>query len=237
MVTSPTSGRAAGMWVPEGAAIPVRAPSFSAVTLARRKLAVIAVFTRETAEGSNIEAIVRQTLSEASGLALDAAMLSAAPLDAARPAGLLFGVAALPPTPGGGQAAVAADLGKLVADLAARGGGLNPTFVAAPAQATALKLIASPRFEAPVLAASSLPNGVVVAIEASSLVVGFDSAPEFSVSKAGTLHMEDATPQHIHAASPVRELWQTDALALKMTLAAAWAMRAPHVAWIQNTTW
>src|SRR5262249_26671904 len=73
MVTSPTSGRAAGMWVPEGAAIPVRAPSFSAVTLARRKLAVIAVFTRETAEGSNIEAIVRQTLSEASGLALDAA--------------------------------------------------------------------------------------------------------------------------------------------------------------------
>ena len=237
MVTSPTSGRAAGMWVPEGAAIPVRAPSFSAVTLARRKLAVIAVFTRETAEGSNIEAIVRQTLSEASGLALDAAMLSAAPFDAARPAGLLFGVAALPPTPGGGQAAVAADLGKLVADLVARGGGLAPAFVAAPAQATALKLMASPKFDAPVLASVVLPSGTVVAIEASSLVSGFDGTPEFSVSKAGTLHMESAAPQHIHAASPVRELWQTDALALKMTLAAAWAMRASYVAWVQNTTW
>src|SRR5262249_15486713 len=70
---------AAGQWVAEGAAIPVRAQSFSAVTLLRRKLAVIAVFTRETAEGSNIEAIMRQTLGEASGLALDAAMLSAAP--------------------------------------------------------------------------------------------------------------------------------------------------------------
>jgi hypothetical protein len=37
----------------------VRAPALSAVTLLRRKLAVVAVFTRETAEGSNIEAVMR----------------------------------------------------------------------------------------------------------------------------------------------------------------------------------
>jgi hypothetical protein len=134
---------------------------------------------------------------------------------------------------------MAADLGKLVADLAARGGGLNPAFVAAPAQATALKLLASPKFDAPVLASSALPSGVAVAVEASSLAVGFDSVPDFSVSRAGKLHVESATPQHISdgaAAVPVRELWQTDCLALKMTLAAAWAMRAPGAAGVFRPT-
>jgi hypothetical protein len=132
---------------------------------------------------------------------------------------------------------MAGDIGKLVAALAANGGGLNPTFVCAAPQATALKLLAGPKFDAPVLASAALPNGTVVAVEASSLAVGFDSTPEFSVSRAGTLHMESAAPAPIDGAAPVRDLYQTDCLALKMTLAAAFAMRAPHAAWIQNVTW
>src|SRR5262249_21267998 len=146
----------AGQWVPEGAAIPVRAPALSAVTLLRRKLAVIAVFTREMAESSNIEAVMRPALSEATGLALHAPVFSTAPPHPARPAGLLNGVAPLAPTAGGGPTAMAGDIGKLVAALAAQGGGLAPTFVCAPAQATALKLLASPKFDAPVLAAAAL---------------------------------------------------------------------------------
>jgi hypothetical protein len=54
----------------------------------------------------------------------------------------------------------------------------------------------------------------------------------------GALHMEDTTPAAIDGAVPVRSLFQSDCLALKMTLAVAFAMRAAgHVAWIQNTTW
>jgi hypothetical protein len=97
--------------------------------------------------------------------------------------------------------------------------------------------LAGPRFDARVLASAALADGTVVAVEASSLAVGFDSTPEFSVSKAGTLHVEDALLAPLDGAAPVRSLYQTDCLALKMTLAAAWAMRAPHVAWIENTTW
>src|SRR5262249_56873250 len=69
---------AAGAWVSEGAPAPARQLSFSnAATLRPRKLSVIMAYTREQAESSNIENIVRATLGEATGLALDAKMFSA----------------------------------------------------------------------------------------------------------------------------------------------------------------
>lgn len=52
--------------------------------------------------------------------------------------------------------------------------------------------------------------------------------------RAGDLprHIVDGTP-----AMPVRSLFQTDALALRMLLRAAWGMRASHVAWTTNVNW
>jgi hypothetical protein len=72
------SASAAGQWTQEGMPAPVRSLSFSNAAILRpRKLQVISVYTREMVESSNIEAIVRQTLGEATGLALDAQMFSA----------------------------------------------------------------------------------------------------------------------------------------------------------------
>jgi len=229
----------AGAWVREGEAIPVKLLNFAAVTLVPRKCAVIAVFTREMAESSNIEAVVRQTLGEASGLAIDAALFSNTPADDTRPAGLLNGVTPITAAPAGPDA-MARDLAALINALAEHGAGLAPAIVAAPAQAFAIKLMAAAHFDAPVLAAA-IPNRTVIAIEPSSLAVGFDSRPEFSVSTAGTLHMEDVAPQPIvdggAMAQPVRSMFQTDSLALRMLLRASWAMRAPHAAWTTNTNW
>jgi hypothetical protein len=231
----------AGAWVRESEPIPVRMLNFSAVTLMPRKLAVIKIFTREMAESSNIEAVVRQTLGEASGLALDAAMFSNTPADPTRPAGLLNGVTPIAAAPAG-PTAMNQDLGNLISALAANGAGLAPAIVASPAQAFAIKLMAGAHFDVPVLASAALANRTVVALESSSLVTGFDSTPEFNVSKAGTLHMDDL-PRHIvdggtAAAPTVRSMFQTDSLALRMLLRASWAMRAPgHAAWIQNVNW
>src|SRR5262249_33962546 len=136
----------AGAWVRESEAIPVTMLNFAAVTLAPRKLAVISVFTREMTESSNVEAVVRQTLTEASGLAIDAAMFSNAPGDDTRPAGLLNGIAPLVPAPAGPNA-MALDLAALVNALAANGAGLAPAIVAAPAQAFAIKFAAGPHFD------------------------------------------------------------------------------------------
>src|SRR5262245_34147169 len=97
------SAAAAGQWIGEGIAAPVRAMSFAnAAVLRPRRLDVLSVVTREMAESSNIEAVVRQTLGEATGLALDLQMFSADTGDAAKPPGLFAGVAPLTPTAGGG---------------------------------------------------------------------------------------------------------------------------------------
>jgi hypothetical protein len=80
-------------------------------------------------ESSNIEAIVRQTLGEATGLALDAQMFSANAASASAPAGLFAGTAPLVPTAGGGVAAMEGDLKNLFAALAAVGAGKTAVIV------------------------------------------------------------------------------------------------------------
>jgi hypothetical protein len=79
----PLTAAAASQWVSEESPAPARALSFSNTAILRpRKLSVMYAYSREQAESSNIEAIVRQTLGEAAGLALDAQMFSATAGDA-----------------------------------------------------------------------------------------------------------------------------------------------------------
>jgi hypothetical protein len=234
----------AGAWVPEGGALPARKLGFAdAAVLRPRKLAVLAAITREMADGSNIEEVVRQTLGEASGLALDLAMFSSFAGDATRPPGLFAGVTPLTPTTGGGESAMLGDVQQLFAALAAAGGGLNAVIVAAAGQAAALKMVVGPQFDTPILASTALAAGTVGVIEAASFVSGFSSAPEFSVSKVSVLHFEDTAPTDITGgtpspATPVKSLWQMDALGLRMTLSAAFGMRAAgHAQVITATSW
>ena len=233
-IVSPT---AAGSWVREGQAVPVSAQAVTAgAVLEPRKLAVIGVFTSEIAASSNVEEFTRAVISESAGLALDAAMFSTNGDDGAHPAGLLHGVTPLTATAGGGLTAMQGDLKALAGALASAGGGVNPVLVAAVAQATTLRLTAGPRFDIPILPSTALAVGTVVLVEASSLVSGFGSVPEFEASRVSLLHMEDTTPGDFPAA-PMKSMWQADSFALKMILRGSWAMRAPHVAYITGATW
>jgi hypothetical protein len=55
--------------------------------------------------------------------------------------------------------------------------------------------------------------------------------------------MEDTSPQQIGTApnvvaAPARSLWQTDSIAIRCILDAAWALRSTGaVAWVQSATW
>jgi len=79
---------AAGAWVQEGNPAPARALAFTnAAILQPRRLSVLYAYSREQAESSNIENIVKATLGESCGLALTAkcfprrlAMLQSRPL-------------------------------------------------------------------------------------------------------------------------------------------------------------
>src|SRR6516162_300506 len=235
---------AAGQWVAESGAIPVRALNFSNAAILRlRKLAVITTYSRELADSSNIEEIVRATNSEAAGLALDLAMLSNSAGDASKPAGLLFNIAPLTPTAGGGQNAMAQDLENLFAALATNGAGKTAVIIAALPQAVRLMMEAGPKFNFDIIPSTALATGTVIVLEVASFVSGFSSVADFSVSKVGTVHMEDTSPTDITGdtpspAVPVKSLFQLELIGMKMNMAAAWGLRAAnHAAWITGTTW
>jgi HK97 family phage major capsid protein len=232
-------------WIGEGSPIPVRKFSMNSVSLKPHKLAIITSYTNELAASSNIEAVVRSMLAENSAIELDRALFSTAAADATVPGGILAGVAPLAAATGGDALAnMTEDIRNLVAALGAAYGGLDPTFVASPGQAAALKFWAGEQFDYAILPSAALAAGTIIAVEGASIAASIaDAVPEFSVSEGALLHYEDTTPQDITGGSPspavpVKSLFQTDAVSLKMILQnVSWAMRAPHIAWCQNVNW
>jgi hypothetical protein len=232
----------AGVWSGEGQAIPVfQFPVSSGVTLTPHKLNVITLFTREMIDTSNIDAFVRSLLSESAALALDKALFGTQADDGITPPGLLHGVAAITASAAttGRRDAMAQDVENLVQAIAVTGGGSTPAFVCAAAQATAMKLLASPKFDYPIFASMVLPAGTCICVETRSVVATINNVvPEFSVAEATLLQMDNSAPVDVVAGSPTRSVFQLDSLALKMSLRNVdWKMRAPHVSWVQNTNW
>jgi HK97 family phage major capsid protein len=257
----------AGAWVGEGAAKPVKRASFSTVTLSPTKLAVISTFSEEMAMYGlpSIEGIIRQAMADDTGIALDTYLIdNVAATAGVRPAGLLNGVtpitasAATPAT-----AAMVADLKALVAAITAVGGGGQGRVIALlvnPAQALSLGaaqtttgdfLFSSPsdaasRFGMHLIVSQNVPAGRVIAIDAADFATASGDVPRFAVSTEATLHEEDTTPLALGSgaqgsgvlAVPMRSLFQTDAVAIRMSMHVTWAMRRPSmVQTIAAVTW
>jgi hypothetical protein len=193
---------AAGKWVGENEAVPVRQLLFSNAVLRPFKLESIYGFTYEQAEHSNIEAIVRQTLSEATGLALDLAMLNNDAGNASTPPGIFAGSDTITPTTGGGRAAMDADLEMLFNALAAKGGGKTAVIICPLAQAKFLESYVSPKFSTEILVSTAMAANTVGLIEVASFVSGFRSKAEFSTSHTTLLHFEDDAPTDITGGRP-----------------------------------
>jgi HK97 family phage major capsid protein/HK97 family phage prohead protease len=256
----------AGAWVGEAAAKPVKRMSFSTVSLTPTKLAVISTFSEEMATYGmpSIEGIIRQAMSDDTGVALDTYLIDNVAASAGiRPAGLLNGVtpitasAATPVT-----AAMVADLKALVGAItAAGGGGRGPIAVLVnPAQALSLSFAqtttgdflfqdqaqAASKFGVRFIVSATVPAGRVIAIDAADFATASSNVPQFAVSTEATLHEEDTTPLALGSgaqgsgvlAVPMRSLFQTDAVAIRMSLYVSWAMRrAGMVQTIAAVTW
>jgi hypothetical protein len=199
---------------------------------------VITTFSHEMTESSNIENVSRALIAESTGLALDLAMFGASSITNA-PASIIAGVTPITPTAGGGLAALEGDMKALMAALSAANGGANPVLIMNPAQAATLSLLASPRFDIPVLRSTSVPAGTVVLVEASSFVSAFGAVPDFEVGNQVVLHFEDTAPSDpVMAGVPVRSTWSSELIALRMRLWASWAMRATgHAQVVTGATW
>jgi hypothetical protein len=238
----PPLASAAG-FVEEGAPIPVHAFSTSLVTLAPAKIASISVFTREMTQRSSFESVLRTTMDESAGLALDAALFGSAAAGAS-PAGLRNGVSAITAATGGGYAAMMRDLGALAGAVAAVAGD-RIAFVGSPDVVVKLRLAAGTEFSYPVFASSALAAGTLMAIALPALVAAVDPRPEIEAGYAATLHMDNSGPLAIATpgspatvAAPSRSLFQMDSIALRLAFQVTWALRASGaIAFVTSVSW
>ena len=248
--SSPAGVRLSGNWVAEGSPKPVRRASFTTVSLSPTKLAVISTFTEEMATYSaqSIEQIIRQAMSDDTSEALDSYLIDATAASAGvRPAGLLNGVSPITAsvlTPA--SAAMVADLKALVGAIVAAGGGRRVVLIVNPIQAISMGIVqtttgdflfgtaqaAAAKFNASLIISATCPAGRVIAVDAADFATANGDAPRFAVSTDATLHEEDTTPLALGTtgspntvAAPMRSLFQTDAVAVRMSLYVTWAMR------------
>jgi hypothetical protein len=229
--------------VDEGSPIPVRSLAYTGPTIGPKKIATITVFTRQMVESSDIEAIVRTTLTETTAAAIDRLLFGTAAASTAVPAGIRNGVAALTAATGGGTTAMMKDLGALVGAVAPIAGS-QIVLIASPGEWAKLALMAGSEFRIPVLSSGALAAGTIMCVGTNVLAFAVSPVPEITSSFDALLHMDDAPAQIGTAGSPAtvaapsRSLFQTDSVSLRVIFNANWALRAAGgVAWVSGVTW
>jgi HK97 family phage prohead protease len=262
--TRATTPTIAGSFVGEGLPIPVRQGLFTSQTLTPKKMAVITTWTRELSEHSvpAIEGLLRDAVQEDTAISLDSVLLDANPATVVRPAGILNGISGLTPTAGGGFNALTGDVKQVSGALltGTKGNVRNPVWLMNPQQINSALYVAAPgagvfpyRDEIqegrlggwPIIDSGTVPAGTVIAIDAADFVAVGGDAPRFEISDQATLHFDDTTPLDIGTAgtppvvaAPVKSMWQTDSLALRLILPTNWTIRrAGVVSFVSGVTW
>jgi Phage capsid family len=218
-------------------------PTSAGVTLRPFKLATITTLTREMLDSSNSEAIIRQTLSESVANGLDAALFSTSAGTTDHPPGLLNGVTpSTAATPGNKVDAMLDDL-STIGHAVARVAGAGPiVVVAAPEQAVSIMVRNPKGFDYSLLATAALPAGTMVAVAVNALASAFGGVPQIESSSEAEIVMNDVPGEVVTVGgmtgAPIASLFQTDRVALKITMLTNWILRAPGaVAYVQGATW
>ena len=178
----------------------------------------------------NASTIIGRALKDSAAISLDAEFLSTTAASDLRDAGILEGVVPIAASVLTGFEALVADLAALAGALATAGCNADRAiYIAHPAQATSLRLLAGPRFANIILGSNALPAGQIVALDPWAIGSGFDGIPEITVSKEATAHFVDTSPAAISTvatpnavAAPVFSAFQTNAFLLKVTTRLCW---------------
>lgn len=242
-VVVPNMGPVGVAFVAPGMPKPVLQGASTGSTLNPYKIAGIAVASSELFANPAIEGVLQNLLGESAGPALDAVVFSNQAATAAHPAGILNGIAPLTATAGGGGGndVLLADMKQLATAIAPVLGAGKLALLMHPAQGVALgmRLTRDAPNVVPLIS-GAIPAGTVIAVAINAIVSSL-SPPEFETSSGATLHMDNAPAPIVDGgamAAPVRSLWQTASIAVKLYYGATWAVRSPQaVAWIQNVNW
>jgi len=224
-----TATASAAPWVAENAPIEVQSAVTAALSLSPRKLGFIVAVSRTLAKAPAAEALVGHLLRERAALAFDRALFSTDAGNATRVAGLLHGVVALDPSP---DASLAGVLAALVGALGNAGGSGRVILAAHPTTASLIEL-SNPMLRFSILATRALVVGHVVAIDPAGLVFGTGGTLDVERTNSAMIHMADPGHELVTdagvVADPVRELWQTDGIAIRLLLDVAFAAQPGSV--------
>jgi HK97 family phage major capsid protein/HK97 family phage prohead protease len=253
----------AGSFVGEGLPIPVRQAAFTSQTLVPKKMAVISVWTKELDEHSlpAIEGVLRDAIQTDTGISLDVVLLDANPATAVRPAGIMNTVTPLTPTAGGGFTALLGDIKQVSGQLlgVTKGNLRAPCWIMNPQQVNSIALTANALgafpfkdevsagtlYGWPIIDSGSVTLGTVIAIDAADFVAVGGEGARFELSDQATLHFEDTAPGDIVGGAsgpipsfPVKSMFQTDSIAMRLILPINWTIRRPGVvSAVTGVTW
>ena len=265
-----SSGTLAGVFVAEGAPIPVKQMVFGSVRLEPYKLGVISTFTKEMAQFSDpsIEPLLRDIMTGDTRETIDALFLdNVAAVATLRPAGLqqLAGSNTVASS-GTTLANIITDLKAAIQSLATNKVGRRPIWIMNTQRMLSLSLMTNAAgnfmfrdelaqgtlMGIPVLASTTVPSAIVYLVDAAELAAAYDSVPQIDLSEQATLHME-SVPATVPPtagtvdpiaygaglapggtpgtgavgdfAQPVRSLFQTASLALRLLWDMSWNSR------------
>jgi Phage capsid family len=237
----PNVASPAADFVAENQPFPVRtAPTSAGATLSVRKLGVIVVLTGEVLRSSNAEILVRATLVESCGPAVDKILFSAGAAAADRPAGLLNGIAGLTPTAAAGNKGevLVDDIQKLATALGPVAGNGAIALIGSPDVAVALALRIPSHLDWPVLMSSSLAPRTIIAVASAAVASAIDGAPAVDARQETGIHMADPASPTIDGVTPVGSTFQCDAVAVRLKWSISWALRDPRgVAHMTGVNW
>jgi Phage capsid family len=227
-----TASAANAGFVVEGNPIPVRQLAATPAQLLPYKLASIAVLTEELVASSNAEAAIGDSLVRSAGLALDVALFDSNAADAARPAGLRYGIAASTASNNAdGQQAFFEDIVTLMGAVSAVAGAGPIVLVAGAGRGIVMGLRAISAEKLVIFGSAAVGNDLI-AIAPAGVVAALDPEPEIETSNAATVVM-DTAPGAAGTMGPERSAFQTASVALKMRWPVSWARRsAAAVAWL-----
>jgi hypothetical protein len=232
----------AAAWTGEGQPIGVQAGTTSAgASLSPYKLAVITVLSHEMLVASDAATMVKTLLLENIGPTLDTLLFSTtAGVAGKSPPGILNGITPITASSSSGLAAMVADIGAIAAALAPFSGGSSPVLILPPAQFVSINMYPlSTVFD--VFMSPALASGTVMGLVPAALATAVE-APRLEQVDMAQLHMEQLAAELVSSpgvvAAPQRSLFQTDTSAVRLILAASWALRsASAVAVVNSVKW
>jgi hypothetical protein len=243
----PQSGRPTQVpWVGEGQPGPVFMMTDQAPVLGPvNKLMCFVGFTRELEEYA-VEAaseILGDALRIVTTQSLDLALFSATAAGANNPAGILNGLTAIPSVGGTGLTGMADDIGKIASAMNAA--GINPddmVLFTSAENVAKIKTMAGPKFDYEVFSAAHIPDTTLIGVQPDGFWTAYgDSAMSVETSIETTLHFEDTTPLAIvnggGMATPTRNLFQQEMLALRVRAWATWAVYPGAVQYVTAASW